>query len=100
MEKGTEAMTPSGADLARRLERHPAMKARFARVLDVLENTSGDLVRADDAERQAIDELRSMGQELLQGWANGQAQKEAERLEAAGGVVRRVKKTALVQHIW
>jgi hypothetical protein len=94
-----ESAVPSGEALARRLERHPAMKARFARVLDVLENVSGDLQRADDAERRAIDELRAMGQELLQGWAHGRTEKEAGRLEADGGVVRQSKKTLLVQHI-
>ena len=95
----SRAKEPNSEELVKRLERHPEMKSRIARVLDVLENTSGDLRRADDAERQAIDELRSMGQELLQGWAHGQAEKEAKRLEAMGGVVRQVKKTSLVQHV-
>jgi len=100
MKTGNEVGRASGEALVERLERHPEMKARIERVLDVLENTSGDLIRADEAERRAIDELRAMGQELLQGWAEGQAQKESQRLEADDRVVRQVKKTALVQHVW
>lgn len=99
METGNEVGRTGGEALVERLERHPGMKARIERVLDVLENTSGDLIRADEAERHAIDELRAMGQELLQGWAEGRAQKEARRLEADDRVVRQVKKTPLVQHV-
>lgn len=92
MEKNGEVDTRSEEELVKRLVRHPAMKARIERVLDVLENTTGDLSRADDAERRAIDELRAMGQEVLQGWGDGQARKGARNLEAGGGVVRQAKK--------
>lgn len=99
MEPGNWKAGCSGEELVKRLERQPAMKERIARILDVLENTSGDLRRAADAEQRAIEELRAMGQELLQGWARGQTQKEADRMEAGGDVVRQVKKTSLVQHL-
>ena len=90
--KGTE-------EIAKRLERHPVLKARMARLLDVVENASGDVRRAADAERRAIDELRMMGQEVLQGWGQTLAEQEARGLEASGTVVRQVKKTSLVQHV-
>ena len=89
----------SSDELVKRLERHPQMKARIGRVLDVLENTSGDLQRADDAEQRAIDELRAMGQELLQGWAEGQVKRIEREVESGGQVVRQVKKTLLEQHV-
>lgn len=85
--------------LFRRLERHPAVKARVARMLDLIENTGGELKRADDAERQAIEELRRMGQELLGEWGQGRADQEAQQMETSRQVVRQVKKTALVQHL-
>ena len=50
--------------VAEHLECHPALKARMERILDVVENSSRDLRRADDAERQAIEELRQMGLEV------------------------------------
>lgn len=99
MHKVIEAGGANSAQVAQRLERHPEVRARVLRLLDVLENTSGDIRRADEAERRAIDELRAMGQEVLQGWGRALAQKEGEMLEASGGVVRQVKKTPLVQHV-
>lgn len=80
--------------VAQRLERHPEVMARVLRLLDVMENTQGDVRRADDAERRAIDELRAMGQEVLQGWGMHLAQKEAQALQASGGVVRQGKKNS------
>ena len=85
--------------LIRRLERHPEVKARITRMLDLIENTGGDLKRADDAERQAIEELRRMGQELLGDWGQGRADEEARQMETSGQAVRQVKKTALAQHV-
>lgn len=99
MHKVIEAGGANSAQVAQRLERHPEVRARVLRLLDVLENTSGDIRRADEAERRAIDELRAMGQEVLQGWGRALAQKEGEMLEASGCVVRQVKKTPLVQHV-
>jgi len=99
MHKVIEAGGANSAQVAQRLERHPQVRARVLRLLDVLENTSGEIRRADEAERRAIDELRAMGQEVLQGWAGALAQKEGEMLQAGGGVVRQVKKSPLVQHV-
>jgi len=92
--------TGTGNDeLLRRLERHPAVKARIGRLLDLIENSEGDLTRADDAERRAIEELRRMGQEVLVDWGQGRAEQEARGLEAGGQAVRQVKKTVLAQHL-
>lgn len=82
-----------------RLERHPALKARMERMLDVVENASGDVRRADDAERHAIEELRKMGLEVMHDWGQKSANEAARELEAKGGVVREVKKTPLDLHI-
>ena len=85
--------------VAERLERHPALKARTERMLDVVENASGDVQRADEAERRAIEELRQMGLEVMQDWGQKTANEAALDLEAKGGVVREVKKTALDLHV-
>jgi hypothetical protein len=89
----------SEAELLHRLERHPRVKAREGRLLDLIENTGGDLKRADDAERRAIEELRKMGQELLQDRGQGRAEEEAKQLERQGQVTRQLKKTVLAQHL-
>ena len=75
------------------------MKARMVRLLDMVENTGGDLKRADDAEQRAIDELRAMGQELLQTWARKRVADEVTCLMKEDAVVHQVKKTALAQHL-
>lgn len=85
--------------VAERLERHPALKARMERMLDVVENAAGDVRRADEAERRAIEELRQMGLEVMQGWGQKTANEAARDLEAKGGVVREVKKTPLDLHV-
>lgn len=78
----------NGNPLFRRLEWHPAAKARGARMLDLIENTGGDLKRAEDAERQAIEELRRMGQELLGEWSHGRADQVAQQMETNLQVVK------------
>ena len=85
--------------VADRLERHPALKARMERMLDVVENASGDVRRADEAERRAIEELRQMGLEVMQSWGQKTSNEAALELEVQGGVVREVKKTALDVHV-
>lgn len=39
--------------VAERLERHPEVKARVEGLLNLLENSEGDVTRADEAERRA-----------------------------------------------
>ena len=86
-------------ELASRLDRHPELHARLERLLDLVENTGGDLKRADEAERRAIEELRVMGQEILRGWAQRRADEESQVLEKTDGFVRQVKETPLAQHL-
>ncbi len=84
-----------GESVAERLERHPELKERMERLLDVVENASGDVKLADEAERRAIEELRLMGQQIMQGWGQRLADKEAHELEGKGGVVRQSKKNSI-----
>lgn len=95
----TELKESRAEDVAQRLERHPIVKARITKLLDLIENTGGDVRRADDAERRAIDELRAMGQELLHGWGQRLADEEAQRLSQDADFVRQVKKTPLAQYL-
>lgn len=99
MQMETESQEARAEDVGQRLERHPIVKARITKLLDLLENTGGDVRRADDAERRAINELRAMGQELLHGWGQRLADEEANRMSKNAGFVRQVKKTSLAQHL-
>ena len=61
MKAAFEREEASGEDVVRRLDRHPAVKARITHVLVLIENAGGGLKRADDAEQRVIDELCAMG---------------------------------------
>lgn len=60
-----------------KLDKHPRLKKRFDEILGVAENSSGELVTADDAEMKAIEEVRKLGREVVQEWAITQHEKTA-----------------------
>jgi hypothetical protein len=82
----------SGEKVLARLEGHPELLARVERILDLTENTEGDVIRAADAEERAIRELDALGQEILRGWARRRAKAASD--EAARNGSERYKKTA------
>ena len=69
---------PPKTDLGQRLQRYPQLQTKIESLLDIVENASGEVVKADDAEEQLFAELRRLGLQALQDWA---ARKQA-RLEA------------------
>jgi hypothetical protein len=52
-----------------RLNQHPQLRERMETLLKVVENVAGDCTKADAAEQAVMEELRNMGNEALQGWA-------------------------------
>lgn len=83
--------------LEQRLRAHPELKARVERLLEIVEDAGGDWQKADAAEQRVIEELRQMGQQILQGWAQGQEHKQSQEVEQKPGMRRKGKKTLLVQ---
>lgn len=65
--------------LEERLREHPQLRQRFEKMLDIVANTEGDCVLADEAELRVLEQVRGLGRELLQGWA----QEGAEKVERA-----------------
>jgi hypothetical protein len=61
--------------LMKRLAKYPHLEARIEALLDVAENSSGKLDRADDAEEKLIVEIKKIGNELLTTWATNQEEK-------------------------
>jgi hypothetical protein len=78
--------------LEERLNKHPVLKARMESLLDVVENTAGDLEKANAAEKRVIQELQQMGNEVLHSWARTQEQKKSEELERSGQEVHHKEK--------
>lgn len=54
---------------AERLAKFPELHERIDNLLKVVENSEGDVIKADDAEQKVVEEVRQIGQEAMQGWA-------------------------------
>jgi len=79
-------------NLLERLEKHPELKERFEMILDIVENAAGDVEKADEAERRAIEAVRQLGNEIVQGWAQRQHQKKEDECDQNGALSRKEKK--------
>ena len=77
-----------------RLQAHPELRSRFEMILAIVENVAGEVETADEAERRALDAVRHLGHEVLQGWARHHHQKKAAEVAQQAGVSRKGKKTA------
>jgi hypothetical protein len=90
--------TPIGGSgrktLDERLRSQPQLKARIEQMLSVIENADGDVVKADEAEQRFIEELRKMGQESLQAWAEGRQEQTEQYWNEREGVSRKDKKNS------
>jgi hypothetical protein len=58
-----------------RLNHHLQLRERMEILLNVVDNVAGDCTKADAAEQSVIEELRTMGNEALQCWAEQAVQK-------------------------
>jgi hypothetical protein len=74
---------------------YPELRARFERLLGVVENASGDVEKAAEAERRVIVELQQMGSEVLHAWARSQEEKKVEEYSGKPGINRKEKKTSI-----
>jgi hypothetical protein len=89
--------TPSNnsEDFLERLQRYPQLRAKFEALLDVVENASGDVVKAHEAEERVFEELRQLGQDAVQAWAERKHQKLVSECNARSDLSRKQKKTPL-----
>lgn len=64
------------------LRGHPDVRNRVASIARAMENADGDLDEAAAAEERLVEEMRHLGREALQGWAE-------KRVEATERDIRR-----------
>jgi len=76
------------------LNEHPGLRSRVESMLLIVADEKGELQEADAAEMQLIEQMRRMGQESLQAWATGQADKAAKLAGQESGVWRGGKKNS------
>ena len=86
--------------LEERLKQYPELKAKIAAMLAIIENAGGDVAKAAEAERRIIEELRQMGNEVLQSWARRQQEKKETEYNVKPGVNRKEKKTSTGTRDW
>lgn len=96
----TEQPLPNDEELMRALNANPQVKKRIASMLAVVQDAAGDLKEADAAEMRLIEEIRLMGQEAMQSWANRQVELTEQAVRRGGQVQREGKKTLLAHHLW
>jgi len=86
---------PSEANgLSTRLKKHPQLRARVEQLLDLCEDSAGDLRQAHEAEQRVIEQLRALGHEVLEDWATGQVEARCADLDRTVGVWREGKKNS------
>jgi len=78
-----------------RLQRHPELQAKFDALLDIVDNASGDALKADEAEQLVFEELRRMGQQAIQAWAERKQQPVETDCKARSDLARKEKKAPL-----
>ena len=88
----------STIDLVHQLDKHPQLKARIKALLDVVENASGDVVRADEAEHRFVEELRQMGLDAMQAWAQRKQNRVEAESDSRSDLTRKQKKESTGTH--
>ena len=77
----------------------PRLRDRLASIVGAVGNLDGDLGEADAAEERLIDEMRLLGREALQGWADKRVEATAREVRGQPGIRRHGKKTLLAYEI-
>ena len=90
----TEQPLPNDEELMRALNANPQVKNRIASMLAVVQDAAGDLKEADAAEMRLIEEIRLIGQEAMQSWANRQVELTEQAVRRGGQVQREGKKNS------
>lgn len=89
-----KSMMLSDEEILRGLNANPQIKNRIASLLAAVEDAAGDLKEADAAEMRLIEEIRRMGQEAMQAWANRQVEMTGQEVRRGGQVQREGKKNS------
>ena len=74
------------------LQRHPDLQAEFEAILNIANNSDGDLVKADEVEERVSQELQLLGQRVIQSWATRKHQKLQAISDAHSDLTRKEKK--------
>jgi hypothetical protein len=76
------------------LQSHPRFRDRVASIASAVGNLAGDLTEADTAEERLVEEMRLLGREALQGWADERVEATERDLRGQAGMHRQGKKNS------
>ena len=82
-----------------RLEAHPELKAQMEALLDIAES---DIEKAHDVEMRTVESIQIVGQQVIQQWAEQQAQKKSDAAKDVNReeLTRKGKKNSSGQRHW
>jgi hypothetical protein len=87
-------------ELIERLERYPELEALLEEAIDIVENTSGEVTKADEAEEQVVELMRRTGRDLLQSWAERKQRKIETESDKRSDLTRKEKKGSTGTQRW
>lgn len=73
---------------------HPHFRDRLASIIGAVGNLDGDLGEAGAVEERLIEEMRLLGREALQGWADKRVEATARDVRGQAGMHRQRKKNS------
>jgi hypothetical protein len=76
------------------LQSHPSFRDRLASIVGAVGNLDGGLGEADAAEERLVEEMRLLGREALQGWADERVEATEREVRGQAGVHRQGKKNS------
>src|SRR6202522_4029173 len=88
------AMKLSDEGLLAILHAHPDLRDRIASIALTVENSEGDLKEPDAAEERIIEEMRLLGREAMQGWAERQVAVTEQEIRQQPQMHRQGKKNS------
>ena len=76
------------------LQFHPSFRDRLASIVGAVGNLDGKLGEADAAEERLVEEMRLLGREALQGWADERVEATERDVRGQAGMHRQGKKNS------
>jgi len=73
---------------------HPELRDRMASIVGAVGNSEGGLVEADVAEERFVEEMRLMGREAMQSWADERVTVTEQEVRLRAGLHRQGKKNS------
>ncbi len=83
----------TGSNLEERL-RSSGLLNRIQELVAIVEDTNGDVKKADEAEMRLIEELRRMGSDAMHAWAKRKMEQTAGDAQEKEDAEKRGKKTS------